>query len=336
MRQILIFFLMFFSFSSCSNTRQTSNIITSQSIDTLLDVNLNGLKQKLLITSSDLNNPILLWLHGGPGTSEMFINHHCMDTLANFFTIIHWDQRGTALSYNDSLQKSDISFDKIFDDAVKLTETLIKTYNQDKVFLIGHSFGSILGIHLVDKYPNYYYAYIGMGQVIDDSKSKEITYQWFLKKLEEENDTAELLKIKKSHNVPRELINKYKGIFYKGKTLTDVIKESPYYYDKYLDTYSKSMNFVRSAIPTNQSIIEKNILNNILQIQVPVYFFEGRHDRIAACAPELVIEYYKKLHAPEKEIIWFEESAHHPNIDEPDKFQNILISKVLKYNYIKN
>jgi len=175
-----------------------------------------------------------------------------------------------------------------------------------------------------------------MGQVIDDKKSKEITYQWFLKKLHEENDTAELLSIKKSHNIPRELINKYKGIFYKGKTLMDVIKESPHYYDKYLDTYTKSMNFVRSAIPANQSVVEKNILENILRIQIPVYFFEGRHDRIAACAPELVIEYFGKLNAPKKEIIWFEESAHHPNIDEPDEFQKILISKVLNDNYDKN
>jgi len=335
MRQILIFFLIIFSLSNCSNNRKTSNLFTAQSIDTLLDVNLNGLQQKILITSNDLKNPVLLWLHGGPGTSEMFINHHCMDTLANFFTIVHWDQRGTALSFNDSLKKSDISFDKIFDDAIKLTETLIGTFNQEKIFLIGHSFGSVLGIHLVEKYPNYYYAYIGMGQVIDDNKSREIIYQWLLKKLKEENDTAELLKLTKSHSIPRDLINKYKGIFYKGKTLTDVIKESPYYYDKYPDLYSKSMNFVRDAIATNPSVIGKNILDKIHQLRVPVYFFEGRHDRIAACAPELVIEYYEKLNAPKKEIIWFEESAHHPNIDEPEKFQNILIHKVLKDNFNK-
>jgi pimeloyl-ACP methyl ester carboxylesterase len=258
-----------------------------------------------------------------------------MDTLANFFTIVHWDQRGTALSFNDTLEKSDISFDKILDDAVKMTEFLINAYDQDKIFIIGHSFGSILGIHLAEKYPDYYYAFVGMGQVTDEKKSKEITYQWFLKKLKEENDTVELHKLTKSHNIPRELINKYKGIFYKDKTLTDVIKASPLYYEGYMDLYLKSMNFVRSALASNPSVNEKNILEDIRQVRVPVYFFEGRHDRIAACAPELVTEYMEKLEAPKKEIIWFEESGHHPDIDEPDKFQSILIDKVLKDNYTK-
>jgi pimeloyl-ACP methyl ester carboxylesterase len=166
-----------------------------------------------------LNNPILLWLHGGPGTSEMFITHHCMDSLINFFTIVHWDQRGTALSYNDRIKSTDISFDKIFYDAVRLTEILRKTYHKDKIFLIGHSFGSVLGIHLIEKYPDYYYAYVGIGQVINDSKSREITYKWLVNKLQEDNDTNELARICEKQNIPIDIINKYKGHFYKGKTL---------------------------------------------------------------------------------------------------------------------
>jgi pimeloyl-ACP methyl ester carboxylesterase len=325
--------LIFLILLICPNILKTNN---SSTIDTLMDIELNGLKQKILIKSNDLNNPILLWLHGGPGTSEMFITHHCMDSLINFFTIVHWDQRGTALSYNDRIKSTDISFDKIFDDAVRLTEILRKTYHKDKIFLIGHSFGSVLGIHLIEKYPDYYYAYVGIGQVINDSKSREITYKWLVNKLQEDNDTNELARICEKQNIPIDIINKYKGHFYKGKTLFDVIKESPYYYEGYLDNYSKSMNFVRESISKNPSTYEKDILNDILKLQLPVYFFEGRHDRIAACAPELVVEYIKKIKAPKTEIIWFEESAHHPNIDEPDKFQKILIDKVLKENYNKN
>jgi pimeloyl-ACP methyl ester carboxylesterase len=305
----------------------------SLAIDTLMNIELNGLDQKLLIQSDNLNNPILLWLHGGPGTSEMFTTHHCMDSLIHFFTIVHWDQRGKALSYNERIKSSDISFDKILDDAIRLTDLLRKTYKQDKIFLVGHSFGSVLGIHLIEKYPDRYYAYVGIGQVINDSKSREITYRWYANKLKEDKDTIEMAQIHEKKTISRELINKYKGNFYKGKTLFDVIRESPYYYEGYLENYTKSMNFVQESISRNPSTFEKDILNDIVLLKVPVYFFEGRHDRIPACAPELVVEYIKKIEAPKKEIIWFEESAHHPNIDEPEKFQKILIDKVLNDNY---
>lgn len=302
-------------------------------IDTLFDVKINGLEQKVMVQSNNLNNPILLWLHGGPGTSEMFLNHYCLNKAYDSFTIVHWDQRGAGLSFNDSLNESDVSFDKILYDANQLTEILKTRYNQTKIFIIGHSFGSILGIHLAEKYPDNYYAFIGVGQVIDDKKSQEITLNWFIDKLKQENDTIELSKVVKDKRISRELINRFNGIYVGEKNMMDVIKESDYYYDGYLDTYLKSMRFSRECIGKNPSTYEKNILTEIQNIEVPIYFFEGRHDRIAACAPELVVEYCKILRAPSKEIVWFENSAHHPNIDEPYKFQQELIDKVLKENY---
>lgn len=305
-------------------------------IDTLIDIELNGLQQKVLIQSNDISNPIVLWLHGGPGTSEMLINHHCMDSLTNFYTVVHWDQRGTSLSYDVSMHYSDVSFDKIIDDAFQLTSILKDKYHQEKIFLIGHSFGSILGIHMIEKHPENYYAYVGIGQVIHEKKSREITYEWLVNKLREDGDTIEMARIRDGHKLPRHLINRYKGIYYKDITLFDVIRTSPYYYEGYLDTYLESMKFVRESMSKGPATYEKDIYHDITKFQVPIYFFEGRHDRIAACAPELVVEYLGKISAPKKEIIWFEESAHHPNIDEPSKFQQVMIDKILVEHNAKN
>lgn len=296
----------------------------------LLDLDFNGVRQKILIESANLRRPILLWLHGGPGTSEMFITHHSLKGLLPYFTVVHWDQRGTALSFSDALGAADVTFDKILDDAFQLTEYLRTTFHQDKIFLVGHSFGSVLGIHLIDKYPDRYAAFIGVGQVVDDERSRAITYAWLKNELAKDNDAEGLAQLTDPNAVPRELIDKYRGIFFKGKTLFDVIKESPHYNEGYLDLYRKSMRFVLDAMAKDASACEKNILRDVRKLEVPVYFFEGRHDRSAASAPELVVEYCGLLEAPKKEIVWFEESAHHPNIDEPENFQRAIIDKLIR------
>jgi pimeloyl-ACP methyl ester carboxylesterase len=277
---------------------KADDVFSASALNKPVDVELGGLRQKILIETKNTGNPILLWLHGGPGTSEMFITHYCMNNLLDHFTIVHWDQRGTALSYNDRLCVADVSFDKILDDAFQLTNLLMNAYRQSKIFVIGHSFGSVLGIHLIDRHPECYFAYLGMGQVIDDERSFEITFEWLKNKLINENNASALTQMRDKYSIPRELLNKYKGIYFKGISLIDVIKGSPHYYEGYLDTYRTSNKFVSNAISRNPSAYTKNILKDIRAVRVPVYFFVGRHDRIVACAPELVVEYYRLLELP--------------------------------------
>lgn len=302
-------------------------------VDRLIDVELNGVKQKLLIQTNDLANPILLWLHGGPGTSEMLINHHCMNKVFDHFTVVHWDQRGTAMSYHDDLTFSDITFEKILGDAVRLTELLKKTYGRERIFLVGHSFGSILGMNLIDRWPQHYFAFVGVGQVIDERRSREIVHAWLIEKLKADHDEVGLRDLPDAGKITRTMVRRYHGIFLKDKTMWDVIQESPYFSEAYGKQYERSTRFVQDAMGFDTTRFGRPIFTSIRTVEVPVYFFEGRHDRVPACAPEVVVEYLPHLQAPHKEIVWFEESGHHPNIEEPDRFQRMLIDKVWKENW---
>ena len=335
MNTMIVGFCVLLSAPLCAMKQEaTRPIISSRAaIEQYVDVELNGLKQKLLIQTNDLKNPILLWLHGGPGISEMLINHHCMNRLYYHFTIVHWDQRGTAMSYRDDLKAADITFTKTLDDALLLTKWLKRTYGQEKVFIIGHSFGSVLGMNLIKDHPEHYRAFIGMGQVIDDAKSQAIVRKWLAHKLKDDHDMIALKKLIKSGNIPKELVRKYQGIFYGSKSMMEVVRESPLYRDGYEELHGKSMHFVFKAMGPNPHMMGTPIFQGIRKVEVPIYFFEGRHDRIFACAPEAVVEYLPFLKAPHKEIVWFEKSAHHPNIDEPEKFQRMLIEKVWQENH---
>ncbi|MDD4032878.1 MAG: alpha/beta hydrolase, partial [Bacteroidales bacterium] len=132
------------------------------SIDSLYDVTLNGCRQKILVQSNNTDNPVLLYLHGGPGSSIMMRTHVFSDRLKDQFIFVNWDQRGTALSYHEGMDTTKISEDQLRDDAIELIKYLQNKFNHKKVYLIGHSFGSVLGLQLVADHPEYFAAYIGV------------------------------------------------------------------------------------------------------------------------------------------------------------------------------
>lgn len=304
--------------------------VSGKIIDNLYDVEINGCQQKILVQSNNvIDNPILLYLHGGPGSSMLMYSHLYSEKLKNNFIFVNWDQRGTAFSYHEGMDPTCISEDQIRDDTLELIKYLITAFHKKKVFLIGHSFGSVIGLQLVANHPELFYAYIGVGQVAYDwDKTVAITYKWLHSKLEEANDVEGLKRIEKDKFPYIDLVIKYGGHHRLAIDLDSLKKTSPFYYEGYFDLAEKGKAF--SEYNVGKNINFKAIFNkSIYDINVPLYFFEGRNDHVIACAPELVVEYCKAVKAPKKNIIWFENSAHLINIEEPIKFQNELI-KVLE------
>jgi pimeloyl-ACP methyl ester carboxylesterase len=296
----------------------------SNSIDTIYDVNINGCQQKILVQSNNTDNPVLLYLHGGPGSSIMMYSHIFSKKLIDHFILVNWDQRGSALSYHEGMDTTKISEEQIRDDAMELVKYLLNTFHKQKVYLIGHSFGSVIGLQMVADNPDYFAAYIGVGQVATDwDRSVALTYKWLHDTLVKANDTIALKRIETGNFPYIDLITKYGGHHRLSINLDSVIKASPYYFDGYLDLLKKGKSF-------SQYYVEKNANQkpashkSIYDINVPLYFFEGKNDHVIACAPELVVEYCNKAKAPEKRIIWFN-SAHYISVEEPEQFQNELI-----------
>jgi pimeloyl-ACP methyl ester carboxylesterase len=310
--------------SNCQLNRQSS-------IDSLYDININGCQQKILVQSNNLNNPILLYLHGGPGSSFMLYSYMYSKKLKENFIFVNWDQRGAALSYHDGMDTTKISEDQIRDDALELTKYLLKTFHKKKIYLLGHSFGSVIGLQLVANNPEYFKAYIGVGQVASDwNRTVAITYKWLHDTLEKVNDTASLHRIEKDTFPYIDIITRYGGHHRLSINLDSVIKASPYYFDGYLDLLKKGKTFSQYFVKKNPNP-ETAYHKSIYDIDMPLYFFEGKNDHVPACAPELVVEYCNKVKALRKEIIWFYNSAHYICIEEPEKFQDELI-KILKEN----
>lgn len=264
--------------------------------------------------------------------------------LEKHFIVVNWDQRGAGKTGDAGTAPEMMTIDRYLADTHELIELLKTRFKKKKVFLIGHSWGSILGLLTSHRYPKSIHAYIGMGQVVNMHKSEALSYAYTLAKvreLKDEEAVKQLVAIGppdewkdyKTMEIQRILLDKYKGVFrkYTYRELLKLWFASPYY------TQSEKQNLLISYAKTANILWPKymqvDIEKEVRKMKVPVYFFVGRFDYSTHF--DLVAAYYQALKAPYKEMVWFEESGHHPNLDEPEKYQEMLINKVLKNSGLK-
>ena len=151
------------------------------SIAEVVTMNINGLNQKMIIRGRDSTKPVLLYLHGGPGDPEFPFVLKFNPEIENLFVVCYWDQRGAGLSYSKNIPPETMTLSQFVDDAGKVSEYLIHRFNREKIYLLGHSWGSMLGSFAANKFPGYYYALISVGQVADQKRSERISYNFVLK-----------------------------------------------------------------------------------------------------------------------------------------------------------
>ncbi len=309
----------------------TPRIAGDNSISSLEQIEINGSKHEVMIRGVDRRNPVVIFVHGGPGCSEIPYVRKYQDLLEKNFTIVHYDQRGSGKSYHFYEDYSNLSTDLLVDDLLALTDYIEKELGQEKVLLIGHSFGTYIGMKAAAKGPDKFVAYMGIGQVADQVKSELDGLNYSIEQAKLAGNLKDVERLEQLRGpieqgdqlTPRDMIRKYGGA-------ARLIDDNKDYYTGFL--FNREYNlldiirYLKGVSLSQEILLDEESKNNITTIvdrlEVPVYFVMGQFDYMTSV--NAAREYFDVLEAPNKEFVIFEKSAHYPQFEEEELFAEWL------------
>lgn len=315
------------------------------SISEKLHVDINGVQQGMVIRGKDVTNPVLLVVHGGPGLPDYFLTRSYPIDIEDLVTVVWWDQRGTALSYSPDIPPETMTVEQFIDDTLAVTDYLRGRFGQDKIYLLGHSWGTFIGIQAVARAPERYDAYIGMAQMTDQRRSEKIAYDHMLAEYRRRGDERmvrdlEAVPVTLEGGTPPEYMRalRDKAMHRLGvgtthdmdSVITGIFVPSltfPEYTLREKWNLWRGRFFSRSFHLWDDEVLRADIPRQVPRLQVPAYFFEGAHDY--TCVTRLAQDYFEVLDAPVKGFYVFENSAHSPLMEEPLRARRILRDDVL-------
>ncbi|WP_084528646.1 alpha/beta fold hydrolase [Pedobacter caeni] len=289
-------------------------------IDTTEVVKIGGIKQFIKLQGTDQTKPLLLFLHGGPGTSLIPVADQFTDQLKNNFIVVQWDQRNTGETLKLNPSPEAVSLELLQKDTYELLKHLLRKFNRKKLFLVSHSFGSMMGFNIGGKHPELLYAYIPISGIVDQRRSEKLTMEMLNKWAREtKNDAAvkELALVKIPFEREDDLFYSQKWLFIHNGV--DFAKEDGFKV-KYHD-------WLAMWFPMWKKSVTNNLFKTLPILKCPVYFIEGNGDQQKS--HYIVEDYYKFLKAPKKELFWFEKSGHTVFNSEPEKLQQVIIEQIL-------
>ena len=309
----------------------TPHIDGDNAISELREITVNDSKQWLTLRGKNKDAPVILFLSGGPGGSQMGNARVALSELEDNFVMVQWDQPGSGKS-RWAVPRQQITLDRYLQDGHAVTQYLKQKFGKKKIYVIGESWGSALGVLLMQRHPEDYTAFIGSGQMVDFAQTEVDDYKLALKIAKERGDTAKVKQLERRGSPP----------YYGDSVIFDMLA-----YLQYLDNEmarrgninpSKS-NIYASVLAPEYGLIDKynwaaglfrtldqvfpqlyniNFRKSATKLEVPMYFLLGRHDLNAPTY--LAEEYYQLLNAPKKELVWFEHSGHAPWNTEADRY----------------
>ena len=295
----------------------TARVLYAQTaVDSKEEILINGIKQVITIQTRDTSLPLLLFLHGGPGGSVMDYSDKFTHRLQEHFVVVQWDQRETGQTLLLNGSPVPLTLAIFHRDTETIIGYLLKRYNREKLYLVAHSWGTVLGFHIARTHPELLYAYIPIGPMINQLESERLALSAMKKDAMERGNEKEA-----------EELDKVTIPFANGEQL--------YYHRKWLQVFSGSRRTLSKSfvdkwaatwLPVFNEASRDNLMETLPSIDCPVYFFAGRKDYQTNSS--ITEQYHVALKAPRKGLFWFETGHSIPSAT-PGRMQEIIIEKIL-------
>ncbi|MBA8680209.1 alpha/beta fold hydrolase [Stenotrophomonas tumulicola] len=318
-------------------------VVADNGIERLEKVRIGGIDQWVSIRGNDRRNPVLLMLHGGPGWVAMPTSWYFQRGWEEYFTVVQWDQRGAGKTYsaNDPHTVAPtMTRERMVADTEEMVAWLRREFEKEKIFVLGHSWGSYLGLELAQRRPEWLHAYIGMGQVSNAPESERRGWSWTLQQARRDGNAQAIAELEAlapyaqgSAPVPldslfkqRKWLNHYGGMVHNrkgGDAEAAAISLSPEYTDLDVAGVWKGNDFSTQHLLADVLTLD---MTTVRSLDTPLFLFLGRHDHNVSSA--LAAEWFQAVQAPRKQLVWFEQSAHEVMIEEPGKTLLTLVQQV--------
>jgi proline iminopeptidase len=315
-------------------------IVTPNGVQETFEVTLGGARQVVNVRGADRANPIVVFIHGGPGAVEMPFAWTFQRPWEDFFTVVQWDQRGAGRSYPLNEPRAlapTLTIERYRDDTIELIELLRRKYDKRKVILIGHSWGSVVGLSTAMKRPDLLYAYVGMGQYIDPAAGERASFDWTLAEARKAGNAQAVRELEALLPYPgafeiervdaeRKWAVYFGGLFARrddGQFYFDAARLSPEYTPDDRKAWGAGSEYTVKIVEPQLAAVEFKTLR---KLGCPTIMFLGRHDWVVPSA--IAAEWLDRLTAPKKATIWFENSAHMMMVEEPGRVLAALLEHV--------